>query len=126
MVAVLSTHWLVSLSPSMTQKYEYEMARFTHKKSQWESLEKNIGQGRCFGARAASGKEVSAMEITIPLSHFVAYLNEVKVKGRTWPYLNPKDWLLENFRFDDENAAYDPPVLMPRDYTAWMLKHSRN
>jgi hypothetical protein len=58
------------------------MARFTHKKSQWESLEKNIGQGRCFGARAASGKEVSAMEITVPLSHFVAYLNEVKGKGR--------------------------------------------
>lgn len=79
-----------------------------------------------FGARVASGKEGSATEITIPLSHFVAYLNEVKGTGRTWPNLDEKEWLVENFRFDNENAAYDLSEPMPRNDRAWMLQHSRN
>ena len=63
------------------------------------------------------------MEITIPLSHFVDYLNEVKQKRRTW--LDETEWLIDNFRFDNESAAFDPqPEPTPRDYTAWMLGHS--
>jgi hypothetical protein len=56
----------------------------------------------------------------------VAYLNEVKGTGRTWPNLDEKEWLVENFRFDNENAAYDLSEPMPRNDTAWMLQHSRN
>jgi hypothetical protein len=68
-------------------------------------------------------KGVPAMQITIPLSHFVDYLNEVKQKRRTWLY--ETEWLMDNFRFDNESAAYDPqPEPMPRDYTAWMLGQS--
>ena len=63
------------------------------------------------------------MEITFPLSHFVDYLNEVKQKRRTW--LNETEWLIDNFRFDNESVAYDPqPEPTPRDYTGWMLGHS--
>ena len=63
------------------------------------------------------------MQITIPLSHFVDYLNEVKQKRRCW--LDETEWLIDNFRFDNERAAYDPqPEPMPRDYTTWMLGHS--
>jgi hypothetical protein len=47
-----------------------------------------------------------AMEITISLSHFVDYLDEVKQKRRTW--LDETDCLVDNFRFDNESATYDP------------------
>ncbi len=57
------------------------------------------------------------MQIKIPLSHFVAYLNEVTQKRRTW--LDETRWLMDNFRFDNESAAYDPqPERTPRDYRA--------
>jgi len=63
------------------------------------------------------------MQITIPLSHFVHYLNEVQQKRRTW--LDETEWLIDNFRFDNESAVYHPqPEPTPRDYTAWMLGHS--
>jgi hypothetical protein len=68
---------------------------------------------------------VSPMQITIPLSHFVAYINDVKQKRRT--RLDETKWLMDNFRFDNEHAAFNPqPEPPPRDYTAWMLGHSRN
>jgi hypothetical protein len=70
----------------------------------------------------AACEGVSAMQIIIPLSHFVGYLNDVKQKRRTW--LNETEWLMDNFRFDNENAAYDPRPEPPLDYTAWMLGHS--
>jgi len=60
------------------------------------------------------------MQITIPLSHFVAYLNEVKQKRRTW--LDEIEWLMDNFRFDNENVAYDPqPEPTALNYTAGCL-----
>jgi hypothetical protein len=63
------------------------------------------------------------MQIIIPLSHFVDYLNQVKQKRRTW--LDETEWLIDNFRFDNESAAYDPPPEpTSRDYTAWMRGHS--
>ena len=65
------------------------------------------------------------MQITIPLSHFVAYVNDVKQKRRT--RLDETKWLMDNFCFDNEHAAYSPqPEPPPRDYTAWMLGHSSN
>ena len=48
------------------------------------------------------------MEITISLSHFVDYLDEVKQKRRTW--LDETDWLVDNFPFDNESATYDPAL----------------
>ena len=63
------------------------------------------------------------MQITIPLSRFVDYLNGVKQKRRTW--LNETEWLMDNFQFDNENVAYDPqPEPTPPDSMAWMLGYS--
>jgi hypothetical protein len=62
------------------------------------------------------------MQIAIPLNHFVDYLNHVKQKRRSW--LDETEWLIDNFRFDNESAVYNQPEPMPRDYTAWMLEHS--
>jgi len=56
------------------------------------------------------------MQMTIPLSHFVGYLNDVKQERRTW--LDEPEWLIDNFRFDNESAAYDPqpePACTDRD-----------
>ena len=59
------------------------------------------------------------MQITIPLSHFAGYLNDVKQRKKTW--LDEPEWLIDNFRFDNESASYDPQQdPMPRDYSAWM------
>lgn len=67
------------------------------------------------------------MEITIPLSRFVDYLNAMKQKSRTW--LHETEWLVDNFRFDNESATYDPQTVSPieiRPYTVWMLRDARN
>ena len=47
------------------------------------------------------------MQITIPLSHFADYLNEVKHKRQTW--LDETEWLIVNFRFDTDTATYQLP-----------------
>jgi hypothetical protein len=67
------------------------------------------------------------MEIKIPLAHFVDYLNQVKQKGRTW--LDETAWLVDNFQFDNESAAYDPQPVSPIEIwpkTDWMLGYARN
>jgi hypothetical protein len=53
------------------------------------------------------------MEIQVPLSHFLDYLKSTKEKGRKFPHLNEVEWLLRNFRCDDQVAQYEPEPLPP-------------
>ena len=58
------------------------------------------------------------MQIRIPLSHFLDYLNE---KDRKFPRLNETEWLLRNFRFDDHVAQYEPEPLPESDTLGWQI-----
>jgi hypothetical protein len=65
------------------------------------------------------------IEISVPLSHFLDYLKSVKEKGRTFPHLNEVEWLLRNFRCDDQVAQYEPEPL-PESDTLWWQIYARN
>src|SRR5262245_25548748 len=102
----------------------YEQIMDVIGKNYW-TIRNEIGHDSRKTDRAESGilEGVPAMQITIPLSHFVGYLNDVKQRKRTW--LDEPEWLIDNFRFDNETAFYHPQQEpTPRDYAAWMLGHS--
>jgi hypothetical protein len=56
------------------------------------------------------------MEIRLPLSHFLNYLKSTKEQGRKFPRLNEAEWLLRNFRFDDQTAEYEPEPSHARQF----------
>jgi hypothetical protein len=63
------------------------------------------------------------MEIKIPLYLFVSHLSEVKLKRPDFPHLDELRWLVENFKFDDEFAEYDP---LPEPFYEWWPRQARN
>ena len=65
------------------------------------------------------------MEIAVPLSHFAGYLAEVVQRERRWPQLKQTEWILDNFKYDNQTATFAPEPA-PAPYTARMLKHARN
>ena len=67
------------------------------------------------------------MEIRIPLSQFIDYLHQVQQKGCTFPRLDEVGWLLDNFKFDNETAEYEPLPMPDIEifYTAWW-RQARN
>jgi hypothetical protein len=65
------------------------------------------------------------MEFRIPLSQFIDYLRQVQQKRRTFPRLDEVGWLLDNFKFDNETAKYEPLPDIEIPYTAWW-RQARN
>jgi hypothetical protein len=61
------------------------------------------------------------VEIRVPLSHFLDYLKSTKEQRRKFPRLNEVEWLLRNFRFDDQAAQYEPEPLPESDTLWWQI-----
>ena len=64
---------------------------------------------------AAKHLGISRAAVHLPLSHFLDYLRSTKANDRKFPRLNEVEWLLRNFRFDDQVAQYEPEPL-PESY----------
>jgi hypothetical protein len=74
---------------------------------------------------AAKHLGISRATVHLPLSHFLDYLKSTKENDRKFPRLNEVEWLLRNFRFDDQLAQYEPEPL-PESYTLWWQIYARN
>jgi hypothetical protein len=72
-------------------------------------------------------QRVPVMEIKVPLSRFLFCLKEAKKFDQEYPSLSQVEWLLANFRCDDESATYEPtPLDIGPAALAWWIRASRN
>ena len=67
----------------------------------------------------------TTVEIRVPLSHFMDYVKCTKQQGRKFSQLNEVEWLLRNFRCDDQVAQYESEPL-PESDTLWWQIYARD